>query len=119
VLRREAVPTRHLGHHRAWHERLFENEDLIVRRPPPPATNPIDQLNAAQRPLRLKRKVKSRHKTKSEIVSLARQTPARKVLPDEVLRAKTHGCLRLRNGLLESLPDPSPHDPLQAQSWAI
>ena len=62
LLRREAMPTRHLGHHGARDQRLFENAGLVVRRPPPPATSTVDDLNAAWRPLRLKRKLKSRRK---------------------------------------------------------
>ena len=62
LLRREAMPTRHLGHHGARDQRHFENAGLVVRRPPPPATSTVDHLNAARRPLRLKRKLKSRQK---------------------------------------------------------
>ena len=62
LLRREAMPTRHLGHHGARDQRLFENAGLVVRRPPPPATSTVDHLNTPWRPLRLKRKLKSRQK---------------------------------------------------------
>ena len=62
LLRREAMPTRHLGHDGARDQRLFENAGLVVRRPPPPATSTVDDLNAARRPLRRKRKLKSRRK---------------------------------------------------------
>ena len=66
LLRREAMPTRHLGHHGARDQRLFENAGLVVRRPPPPATSTVDHLNAALRPLRLKRKAQ----IQTRIVSL-------------------------------------------------
>src|SRR5690606_32207940 len=68
---------RHLGHNRAWHQRLRDDPRLVVERPEPPTAGPVDHLKAMNLPFRLKRKVKSRHKpisdpkTESEISQIS------------------------------------------------
>jgi hypothetical protein len=52
---------RHLRHHSAGLQRLRNDPGLVVRRPPAPAARAVGHLEAANLPLRLKRKLKSRH----------------------------------------------------------
>src|SRR5690606_9423301 len=94
----QAMPARHLGHNRARHQRLRHDPSLVVERPTPPPAGPVDHLKAMNLPLRLKRKVKSRHKPISDpqnrIGNLTDQKPSRKVpseqrLPFSVSRAST------------------------------
>ena len=63
LLRRCAMSTRDLRDHRAGSERLFDRLRLFVVRPTPPPASARDHLDATRRRrLRVKRKIKSRHK---------------------------------------------------------
>ncbi len=55
--------TCHLGHDRTRRQSFFQNPRLLIGRPATPAARTVDHLDTARYPLRVKRKVKSRHKT--------------------------------------------------------
>jgi hypothetical protein len=62
LLWQHPITTGDLRHDSAWSKRLLDYPGLVIRRPTTPAANSFDQLDPAHKALRLKRKVKPRHK---------------------------------------------------------
>lgn len=60
------MPARHLGYDRTRHQRLRDDLRLVIERPAPSRAGPVDHFKAMNLPLRLKRKVNSRHKPISD-----------------------------------------------------
>ncbi|CAM5762905.1 hypothetical protein BMIN10S_00693 [Bosea minatitlanensis] len=81
LLRRQAMPTRHLRDDRSGNQRLFKNLCPVIGTPPPSTYRPGDHLEAAHLALKLKSVVKPRHKTilQIRIVRVRAQPAAKKV----------------------------------------
>ncbi len=59
----QAVTTSDFRHDRTRRQCLLHDLRLLIRRPATTTTGAVDHLKSARNPLRVKRKVKSRHKT--------------------------------------------------------
>jgi hypothetical protein len=63
LLRAQAMPTRHFRHDSARRQCLIQYPRFLIRRPTTAPARTIDYFKAMWNALRVKRKVKSRHKT--------------------------------------------------------
>lgn len=66
LLRPKAIPTGDLGNDCARLQRRRDDPRLIIHRPVTPTAGTVDHLETPKLPLRVKRKVKSRHKPISD-----------------------------------------------------
>lgn len=66
LLRPKALPTGDLGNDCVRPQRLRDDPRLVIHRPMTPTAGTIDHLETPKMPLRVKRKVKSRHKPISD-----------------------------------------------------
>ncbi|MGX7877108.1 hypothetical protein ACVDG5_034700 [Mesorhizobium sp. ORM6] len=66
LLRPKAIPTGDLGNDCVGLQRLRDDPRLVIHRPMTPTASTVDHLETPKLPLRVKRKVKSRHKPISD-----------------------------------------------------